>query len=103
MTDARPYRPSNGEEGEVFMEAWCARCRRDAAHRRDESKAGCTIIARSMAYDVGDPKYPKDWVQDEKGPRCTRFEAETPRTRRATVKRHRRVPGQQEIDLSARG
>lgn len=26
-----------------------------------------------MAVDVNDPNYPKQWVRDSKGPRCTAF------------------------------
>jgi len=34
------------------------------------------IVSDTFPYDVSDPRYPKEWVQDEQGPRCTAFEAE---------------------------
>lgn len=66
MTDG-PYRPSNGTEGEGFIARWCAGCARDV--RQD-----CTILARSLAFDIDHPNYPKEWtVQAGAGPRCTSF------------------------------
>lgn len=75
QADDVPYRPSNGTEGEMFMNAWCFRCERD----RDED---CDILARSFAFNVDDPRYPKEWVckwvAADDGfpspiPRCTAF------------------------------
>ena len=67
------YRPSNGTEGEIFMERWCARCWRDAAFRADQGDS-CPIAAATMAFDIDDPEYPAEWIEDETGPRCTAFE-----------------------------
>ena len=71
-----PYRPSNGTEGEMFMERWCADCARDHAHREDPDAAnGCEIIVMAMCHNITDPDYPKAWVWNEKGqPICTEFE-----------------------------
>lgn len=72
----KPYRPSNGTEGELFYENWCADCRRDAAYRRDEGDS-CDIVACAMAFNIGDPDYPKEWVIGADGqPKCTAFEEE---------------------------
>lgn len=80
MAEARPYRPSNGTEGDAFMGAWCARCERDAARRRDpDNNDGCRIIVLSMALKISDAEYPKEWVRDENGPQCTAFNAVTGR------------------------
>jgi len=84
----KPYRPSNGTEGEMFFCAWCDRCKHDAAFRRNpDSGRGCALIANSMAYNIGDPEYPKQWVEDDDGsnPRCTKFALPTPRKRRPSV------------------
>lgn len=68
-----PYRPSNGTEGEIFMSAFCYRCRRDA-------NSDCEIVGMTMCYDEDDPRYPKEWVRnvdDDAWPgtaRCTAFE-----------------------------
>lgn len=78
------YRPSNGTEGEIFMESWCYKCKRDRAYQENPDAAdGCDIIARTLSYNVNDPKYPTEWVMrwikadDGIGTyeaRCTAFE-----------------------------
>lgn len=60
------YRPSNGTEGEGFISAWCCKCERDI---NDD----CPIVAATFCYDVDDPEYPKEWVRDKSGPRCSAF------------------------------
>lgn len=71
------YRPSNGDEGEWFMSKWCERCTRDAANRADpDSGEGCRIIVYTMAYDVDEPEYPKEWVIKDGAPCCTAFDEE---------------------------
>ena len=73
----KKYRPSNGTEGEYFMEEHCYQCIHERwVHRqkedRDEDK--CEIISRSMCYDVSDPEYPSEWTYDDKGnPTCTKW------------------------------
>lgn len=72
-----PYQPSNGTEGEYFMEEFCYQCIHERwIHRqkedRDEDK--CTIINLSMSYDRNDPEYPKEWTYDAAGkPTCTKW------------------------------
>lgn len=71
---ADPYRPSNGTEGADFMDEWCNRCARDAAFREDPDNCdGCSIAAATFAFEIDHPEYPKEWITDEKGPRCTAF------------------------------
>lgn len=73
-----PYRPSNGTEGEGFMERFCERCERDRRWRLEE-RDPCPILSDTMLYGVEDPAYPKEWVVDDDGhtnPRCTAFEEE---------------------------
>ena len=63
----KPYRPSNGTEGEMFMAEFCDRC--------SKCDVGCQIIVASMAFEKDDPEYPKEWVFDSEGcPTCTAFE-----------------------------
>ncbi len=94
-----PYRPSNGTEGEMFFEAWCCNCARDAAARNDNFEKGCSIIAKSLFYDLGHPLYPKEWIRqanDDSWPgtaRCTAFtplEELSRRAERAWVTRRRK-------------
>lgn len=66
----KPYRPSNGTEGEMFMGRFCERCVKD---NPDEDQ-GCEILMMTMALDTDDEGYPSEWVQDHNGPRCTAFE-----------------------------
>ena len=68
-----PYRPSNGTEGDIFRADWCEKCTKDV-------DGDCRIIALSMAYDVDEPEYPKEWrrradATEWPGAECTAFEA----------------------------
>lgn len=81
----KPFRPSNGTHGGIFMEHFCFRCERDRPYREDPDGGheGCRIMAYSMAYNLGDPEYPKEWIIDDDahpgdiggphGARCTAF------------------------------
>ena len=79
MSETRPYRPSNGCEGADFIEFFCGRCERDREYRETgDGEKGCPIVAASFLYEVDDPRYPKEWVQDVPfgNARCTAFEEE---------------------------
>ena len=67
MAVSRLYRPSNGSEGDGFMSRWCEKCVKDS-----ESKP-CRILGRTMAFSVDDKLYPREWIEDDNGPRCTAF------------------------------
>lgn len=75
----RLYRPSTGTEGACFQEEYCCNCARDLAMNGakdfDDCKPEelCQIIADTYAYDIGEPQYPKEWIEDENGARCTAF------------------------------
>lgn len=70
----RKYRPSNGTEGDGFYKNWCFHCTRDAAFRADpDSGDGCPIAASTYVFDIDDPLYPTEWIEDDNGPRCTAF------------------------------
>jgi hypothetical protein len=45
------YRPSNGTEGEMFMEWWCHRCENDHSMHGPDGEGGCPIILRWMMRD----------------------------------------------------
>jgi len=71
----KPYRPSNGTEGEFFMARFCYRCTWETDFRRDPgSNDGCSILAYTFAYDIDDPNYPEEWIEEAAGPRCLSFE-----------------------------
>ena len=72
------YRPSNGTEGQLFLDAFCRRCQRDAAMRTgvgspsDEQR--CEIIGLTMIHDTDEPEYPTAWQYGKDGqPCCTQF------------------------------
>ena len=72
---SKPYQPANGTEGRAFFNDWCDRCAKDDG----TEELRCDLIGDSMAFDPGDPGYPKEWVADDAvghGARCTAFEAE---------------------------
>lgn len=74
----RPYRPGSGTEGMAFDEAWCDHCTRDKEYRdnpdSDPGFTGCQIIADTFAFDITDPRYPKEWIYGKDGrPCCTAF------------------------------
>lgn len=73
---SEPYRPSNGTEGEFFQEKFCQRCVKDRACNKPNPdwSEGCKILAATFANDIDDPDYPKEWIEDDEGARCTAFE-----------------------------
>ena len=75
----RPYRPSNGTEGDLFQAAWCAKCRKDNPAKGQI----CRILALSQAFRIEEPLYPKEWVIDAQGPRCTAFADKAAKATRA--------------------
>jgi hypothetical protein len=63
------YRPSNGTEGEIFLEWFCARC--------TKGETACPILGATFMLAVEDPLYPPEWTYGEDGqPKCTAFEEE---------------------------
>lgn len=71
----KPYRPSNGTEGDGFQAVWCGNCKRDAAYRANPDAAeGCPILASTMAYSASDPGYPAEWRYIDGKPICTAYD-----------------------------
>lgn len=69
--EPRPYRPSNGTEGECFMGKWCAHCILDAYGTDDDEDPNaptCSILCNALAG-----LQPDEWIEDSKGPRCLAF------------------------------
>lgn len=68
----RKYRPSNGTEGEGFIEHYCMNCIH--CNPDPNGKKQCDILMRTFAFGVNDPNYPSEWIYDEKGsPTCTEW------------------------------
>ncbi len=75
------YRPSNGTEGEYFMEAFCAKC---VKFEPCPGVGGrhCDIQMRSIVHGIDDAEYPGEWRYDKSGdPTCTAFEDGNPPTK----------------------
>lgn len=49
------------------MSKWCERCVKDSPSKP------CSVLGRTMAFDVHDKDYPREWITDDDGPRCTAF------------------------------
>jgi len=70
------YTPSNGTEGEVFLDEWCRNCARDKSMREGapledcDDNERCDIIAASYRGEA------KEWVYGSDGqPKCTAYHA----------------------------
>ncbi len=72
----KPYTPSSGTEGSIFIESWCGECQRDRAMRegidfldiRDPETESCQILNASFRGEA------TQWQYDQNGqPCCTAF------------------------------
>lgn len=72
-TMAKKYRPSNGTEGEMFMDKRCYQCIHEKwLHTQNDDDAKCEILNNTMLYDVHEDEYPEEWTYDENDkPTCT--------------------------------
>jgi len=75
----KPYRPSNGTEGEMFTGMFCDFCLRDIGiddERTDKDLGGyaflrtlyphgCPILAATLGNRTDSPDYPTEWVYDD--------------------------------------
>ena len=52
---------SNGSEFDIWQDAWCRRCVKDEAARRDDYEHGCEIIAVALTSNGDIP----EWREDE--------------------------------------
>lgn len=55
------FRPSNGTQGEAFMDDWCGCCGKYWE---------CDIAARTLMHDIDHPAYPDEWTYGENGEAC---------------------------------
>lgn len=66
------YHPSNGTEGDIFMNKWCANCK-NHSFDLDDGFDPCEILGRNLFLRFDDPDYPSEWIVCEEGPTCTAF------------------------------
>ncbi len=79
MTTIELYRPSNGTEGDWFMERWCASCAKFEPCPEVGGKH-CDIQMRSFCYGINDEEYPVEWRYEGDSPVCTAFDDTNPPT-----------------------
>jgi hypothetical protein len=66
----KPYRPSNGTEGDIFESQWCLGC---------HFNGRCGVLIYSMGYAADEKGYPKELVIGPDGqPECTKFKEPVP-------------------------
>ena len=58
----KPFRPSNGTAGMIWMAVFCDRCARECV-------AGnyCRIQGRALGYGIEDKGFPEEWTYDPYG------------------------------------
>lgn len=75
------YRPSNGTEGDIFVNEWCAFCAHNPTNNEAENQ--CETLFKSFVYGIEEEEYPNEWRYIDGRPGCTRFQqrdsAVTPR------------------------
>lgn len=69
--DIELYRPSNGTEGDSFINEWCADCDRHPADI--ESDDQCEILMATFVCGTDDTEYPDEWRYVDNSPVCTGF------------------------------
>lgn len=69
----KPYRPSNGTEGDWFLSKFCLHCIHGKyEHTGDVIDNPCEIITASFFSEIGTSTYPPEWVYDDnEEPTCT--------------------------------
>ena len=69
------YQPSNGSEGDWFIDSHCAQCIHEKfIHTQKDSDKKCDIFSRTLVYHISEAEYPKEWTYDENNkPICTEF------------------------------
>lgn len=65
------FQPSNHTQGESFMADHCYKCSKWP--HSQEAKNQCKIALRTMAFDIDDPRYPREWRYVDGTPTCTAF------------------------------
>ena len=64
------YRPSNGTEGESFVDEYCMNCLH--CDPDPNGKKQCEILLATLCFSPNEPEYPREWIYDALGnPKCT--------------------------------
>ena len=74
MSAFRPYRPSNGTEGDYFEAEFCDRCSKDDGVSPFNEPGTCIIRCNAFVFGIDEPEYPRDtWVYFNGRPTCLAF------------------------------
>ena len=80
MKQIKLYRPSNGTDGDAFINHWCCNCARDKSMSEGKDFDDCSddevckILSDTFLYDTADEQYPNAWCYSDIGePICTEF------------------------------
>lgn len=69
---AKPFKPTQ-DVLHCFEEDWCDHCRHDRLFRAGTGR-GCGIHDRGVFFEIGDSRFPAEWVEMEDGePRCEAY------------------------------
>jgi hypothetical protein len=64
----QPYRPANGNEGDIFHETYCGKC------KKWDSEDGCMISTSMFFLNADEEGYPNEIIYNDNGqPTCTAF------------------------------
>ncbi len=73
MEGVELYRPSNGTEGDIFMDHYCHLCA-----RLDVDGEPCPILGASLSMYPDEDGYPREWRYIDGQPTCVLFCNELP-------------------------
>jgi hypothetical protein len=71
MSAQRPYRPSNGTEGDIFLANWCESC---ASGSNEDDP--CRVQMYAFNFNIDDDEYPSEWIYRNGVPTCTVYQHE---------------------------
>lgn len=66
---SKPYQPSNGSEGAIFIDKYCMQCLN--CDPDPDGQKQCTILERSFVFSINDKEYPTEWQYIDGQPTCT--------------------------------
>jgi len=73
MDEIKKYQPSSGTEGDIFMAAFCEKCKK--MDFQDDDAEPCPILGLTMMLQsIEHEDYPEEWRYNADGkPTCTAF------------------------------
>jgi hypothetical protein len=71
----KKYRPSNGTEGDQFINRFCDHCAYEKfIHTSNSNDLKCEILSKSLLYNINEAEYPEEWQYNSRNkPICTQY------------------------------